>query len=345
MVHQINPGLARLYSENLTRQYGYKSPTVLADLTDGQHRVLDLLELGISDSQLTLLPKMANAKEAEVGDLLSRLGGVLRQTKSHFPELSDEHVQSRFKEILRLFASTSADPIEALKARGRARVFINELSPFGLLLARGLAAAGVGTILSDDQVRVSLKDLGPLGFSSADLGKPRVTAARDDLAGQIAIQHHSRVTSGYDSVDFALLSATDVLNPRVYQRWLSRDIPHLLIKFDEAGVEISHLVVPGITPCLGCLDFAKAKSSNQWHVIATQLDYLERDFSDSASSLFGASIALSRILNRIDLPFPRAELFALRLDRSSGVTQLQIEGTNCGCHQMEMNSEGPRSSE
>lgn len=345
MVHQVNPGLARLYSENLTRQYGYKNPTVLADLTAGQHRALDLLELGVSDNQLILLPQMASAERSEVSDLLSRLGGALRKTKSHFPELSDEHVQSRFKEILRLFASTSVDPMEAMKARSRARIFINELSPFGLLLARGLAAAGVGTILSDDQVRVGSADLGPLGFRAEDIGKPRVTAARDDLAGQIAIQHHSRITSGYDKVDFALLSATDVLNPRVYQRWLSRDIPHLLVTFDEAGVEISHLVIPGITPCLGCLDLAKAQSSTQWHALATQLDYLERDFTDSASSLFGASIALTRTLERIDLPFPDTKNFALRMDRSAGVTELKVEGTNCGCRQMEMNSEGPRSSE
>ena len=345
MVHQINPGLARLYSENLTRQYGYRNPTVLADLTDGQHRALDLLELGVSDSQMHLLPKMATAGKSEISDLLSRLGGVLRQTTSHFPELSDEHVQSRFKEILRLFASTTVDPIEALKARNRARIFINELSPFGLLLARGLAAAGVGTILSDDQVRVGSKDLGPLGFRAADLGKPRVTAARDGLEGQIAIQHHSRVTSGYDNVDFALLSATDVLNPRVYQRWLSRDIPHLLVKFDEAGVEISHLVIPGITPCLGCLELAKAQSSKHWHFLATQLDYLERDFTDSASSLFGASIALTRTLDRIDQPFPSSKPFAMRLDRSTGVAELKVESANCGCRQMEMNSEGPRSSE
>lgn len=331
MVHQINPGLARLYSENLTRQYGYKSPTVLSGLTDGQHRALDLLELGVSDNQLNLLPRMASADATEIQDLIARLGGVLRRTQSHFPELSDQHVQLRFKEILRLFASTSIDPIEAMKNRSRARIFMNKLSPFGLVLAKGLAAAGIGVILSDDQVRVSSQDLGPLGFRSEDLGKPRVTASRDELSGQINIQHHSRITSGFDTVDVALLIATDVLNPTVYQRWLSRDIPHLLVNFDEAGVEVSHLVVPGITPCLGCLELTKAQSSDKWHVFATQLDYLDRDFSDAASTLFGASIALTRTLERIDVPFPSSKLTALRLDRTTGVRELQVESVNCGC--------------
>jgi hypothetical protein len=331
MVRQINPGLARLYLDSKTRQYGYRNPLVLTDLSPGAQRTLDFLEQGIADQQLSLLPKMANANPTEVNDLVDRLGGYLRQTSSMFPELDQAQVQTRFREILRLFASTSLDPAQALKSRKRARVFLSALSPFGFTLARAMAAAGVGTLITDDQKRVADSDLGPLGFPFSVLGKPRATAARDLLLGEIEIQHHSRITPSYDRMDVAILIGSDVLSPRIYQRWLSRDIPHIRVIFDEGGVEISHLVIPGITPCLGCLELARLRENDSWQSVATQLDYLERDLADSASSLFGASIALTRTLERIDDPLPKAAVNTIRFDRSSGVCELQLNQENCGC--------------
>ncbi len=331
MVRQINPGLARLYLDSKTRQYGYRNPLVLTDLSPGAQRALDYLEQGIADQQLSLLPKMAGANPAEVNDLVKRLGGYLRQTSSMLPELDQAQVQARFREILRLFASTTLDPAQALKSRSQARVFLSNLSPFGFTLARAMAAAGIGKLITDDQKRVAEIDFGPLGFPSSVLGRPRATAARDLLLGEIELQHHSRITASYDRMDVAILIGNDVLNPRVYQRWLSRDVPHLQVIFDEGGVEISHLVIPGMTPCLGCIEISRLKKDVSWHAVATQLDYLERDLADSASSLFGASIALSRALERIDNPLPQAPSNIIRFERKSGVSELELTAENCGC--------------
>lgn len=331
MVRQINPGLARLFLDSKTRQYGYRNPLILSDLSPGAQRALDFLEQGIADQQLGLLPKMASANPAEVDDLVQRLGGYLRQTSSLLPELDQAQVQARFREILRLFASTSLDPAQALKNRGKARVFLSNLSPFGFTLARAMAAAGIGTLITDDQKRVSESDFGPLGFPASVLGRPRATAARDLLTGEIEIQHHSRITSSFDRMDIAILIGSDVLNPRTYQRWLSRDIPHLQVIFDEGGVEISHLVIPGITPCLGCIEVSRLRRDASWQAVATQLDYLERDLADSASSLFGASIALTRTLERIDNPLPLSATNLIRFERGAGVSELELTAENCGC--------------
>ena len=331
MVRQINPGLARLYLDSNSRQYGYNAALVIQDLSPGAQRALDYLEQGISDTQIDLLPKMASADPLEVSDLVKRLGGYLRQTSSMSPELDPSHVESRFREILRLFAATDLDPAAALKNRKISKVFLTELSPFGFTLARAMAAAGIGMIITDDQVRVSPRDFGALGYPALSQGKPRATAARDLLQGEIEIQHHSRITAAYDRMDIAILIGTDVLNPRIYQRWLSRDVPHLRVIFDEEGVEISHLVIPGITPCLGCIELSRLRQNPNWQSVATQLDYLERDLSDSASSLFGASVALARMLERLDNPLAVSPLKSVRFERRSGASELEVAHENCGC--------------
>jgi molybdopterin/thiamine biosynthesis adenylyltransferase len=332
MVRQINPGLARLYKANLGRQYGYQEEKLSLDfLSSGQHRALDLLEQGVADHQIELLPKMANAPQNEVDQLLARLGGVLRTTSSFLPEFSELEVQARFSEILRLYASSELDPASAMKARHRSRVFVDTMAPIGLTLSRGLAAAGVGAILTDDQARIQNTDLGALGYPAESLGEPRASRAKQMLAEQVSIQQHNRITRSLDKVDVVVLCTTDVLNPKASQRWLSRDIPHLMIRFDELGVEVSHLVIPGITPCLNCVELNRLQSDQNWTEVATQLDYLDRDLGDAGSILFASSIALGRILKRIDQPLIEEPLTSIRLDFGKSVSEFQIAHSACGC--------------
>jgi hypothetical protein len=331
MVHQINPGLARLYLESNIRQYGYQNPLVLAGLTEPQNRVLDLLELGISDNQLDRLPQLAKADPEQTRELLDRLGSALRRSSSYLPEFAQEQIDQRFSEILRLFAITDLDPAEALKRRKSSRVFVSQISRFGLQLCRGLAAAGIGTVLTEDQKRVSKFEIGPLGFPETALGQPRSQEAKSLLKEQLLLQSHSRVTNALNLVDVAVLVTTDVANPDSYQRWMARDIPHLLVTFTEEGVEVSHLVIPGITPCLGCLEVAKMAADSNWVSIATQLDYLERDLSDSTSLLFGVSLALGKTLARID-QLDQGSLVASKLDRKTMQPyQIEVADFNCGC--------------
>lgn len=332
MVRQINPGLARLYKINLDRQYGYQENKItLESLSAGQHRALDLLERGIAENQTAMLPKMASASSSEVDQLLRRLGPILRSTGSFLPEFTALEVQARFSEILRLYASSELDPASAMKARRGSRVFIDAMAPIGLTLARGLGAAGVGHILTDDQIRIRPSDVGALGYAPDAVGESRAARAKLMLSGEVGIQQHSRITKSLDLVDVAILCTTDVLNPKISQRWLSRDIPHLMIRFDESGVEISHLVIPGITPCLNCVELHRLRSDQNWTEVATQLDYLDRDLGDAGSILFASSIALSRTLKRIDQPLTEQPLTSIRLEFGKSVSELKVLHSACGC--------------
>lgn len=331
MVRQINPGLARLYTKS-DRSYGYQNGVELAGLSSGQERALDFLETGISDSQLDLLPKMSKATPQEVRDLIQRLGPMLRTTSSFYPEFSERDVQSRFSEILRLFTASEQDPAQVLKQRRASRIFLTSIDSFGLILARACAAAALGTIITDDQTRIAQSDLGALGFSQADLGVPRAVAAKQMLDREIEIQMHSRVSASFDRIQVAIITGTDVINPKLYQRWLSRDIPHLAVTFDESGVVISHLVIPGVTPCLGCVELERAKQDPSWLAKAIQLDFLDRDLADANSKLFAASVALARTLRKIDHPLEQLDTRGIRLRSSDqAVFECELTTRNCGC--------------
>ncbi len=53
--------------------------------------------------------------------------------------------------------------------------------------------------------------------------------------------------------------------------WMRRDIPHLVVLADDAGVRVGPLVEPGSGPCIRCLDLARRDADAAWPVIAAQL--------------------------------------------------------------------------
>lgn len=330
MVRQINPSLARLWTSDSSRQYGTQGKLRLENLSEAELRVLDYLEHGVTESQFPNLAKLTKSKPAQVASLLERLGPLLTKTSAFVSELSGLDVERHFTEIMRLFLMEHEDPAAALAKRASSKVFVSSLGRTGLTILRGLAASGIGTVFTADQKQVTKADTLDLGYPIHLIGKQRVQAAKT-LALETRLELHSRMTQSYDRADMAILINSDVTPPASYAAFMSRDVPHLAIVFSESSVALSHLVLPGITPCLACLELERLRADENWARVAPQLTQLDRDLSDSSLSLFAASIAISQTLNLIDgFDFDSKNLMT-KMDREASVYQLATPSTNCGC--------------
>ena len=330
VVRQINPGLARLWIDDTTRQYGANSEVVLANLSNAQFRALDYLETGISDNQLPLLPKMASADTDVTNGLLERLGPLLSRTSSFMPTFTENEISRRFSEIMRLYLIGLDDPAETMRARKSLRVFLSKLDRTGLTLLKTLNASAITNVFTNDHSKVLPGDTLEMGYPQSLLGTQRVRAAKS-IADELSIQLHSRVSTAFDQTDLAILVCHDIIHPADYQPWLSRDVPHLAICFDESGVQISHIVIPGVTPCLGCIELHRINNVPNWIKIATQLTSLDRDLADSALMLFSGGIALSKSLNYLDGLKNQEPLDMIRLERSGDVVTSKANWSECGC--------------
>ncbi|MCF8529459.1 MAG: hypothetical protein K9G13_06110 [Aquiluna sp.] len=332
MVRQINPSLARLWINN-TRHFGYPNPYAVTTETPASQLALEYLEAGLSNNQFAILPKLVGGTDQKIGDLVGRLSSILVTTSSFLPELEQAEVERRFSEILRLFAIGSTDPAEALRKRSAARVFVSKLDRTGMVLLEALSAAGIGLVFTQDSQRVGPSDTLNLGHPESSLGKTRISSAREVLGAGTKTQLHSRVSGVFDLTDVAIILGTDVVNPIEYQTWMARDVPHLAITFDESGVEISQLVIPGLTPCLSCLNLERLAADPNWSAIAPQLSLVDRDLSDSASLLFATGVALTSVLTQIDLGNWQEQANRIvRLDRKTGaVLTRQVGNPTCGC--------------
>lgn len=329
MVRQINPALARLYSAELVRTYGVNPPRPITIDSPGQQRALEILEEGLTDNQFDRLPELAATTQLEVTKLLSRLGDLVTHSTGLGSELSQKDVDQRFAELMRLFLVTGTDPIALLRQRSRCEIFIEAMDKTGVTLLRGFSNAGVRRFHTMDQQRISIADTGAIGYPDTLMGSSRAQGARQ-LITDVDVVQHSRVSATMERITVAILMANDVIKPESYQLWLSRDIPHIAILFTESGVWVSHLVLPGVTPCLGCVEIAKSQADSSWIATATQLSLMERDFADAASLYFAVSTAIPAVLSQIDGVASESKIF--ELDRQSmTISVLDLPKTNCGC--------------
>lgn len=310
MAVRINPAKILLWRNTTDVQLGITDPVVLENVTAAQERLLSLLERGVADE----------AVSNQDSDLIARLApALLGNTKIVKPSLSGDFVRGAFAELIRASFATNLDGIAVLEHRSKMTIQLDSLGLGGVLLTLGLAAAGVGRILTSDRSQVTEHDLGPLGYPNEALGQTRIKALCEILQarpGQTLVQDFESQTPAKRRVQMTIVTGQNALMPSTYRELVKTKSPHLAVLFGSEWVSVSPKLAG--RPCLGCLDRHSTDANPLWPTLASQLigrvDYLE----DARSALFAASMAIGEILRAIDTPLEEAEFVGHRLKVSSG---------------------------
>jgi bacteriocin biosynthesis cyclodehydratase domain-containing protein len=109
--------------------------------------------------------------------------------------------------------------------------------------------------------------------------RPRLRVAlHDDHLGRPLARAIGHVLTGLgvpslDAADPDLLIVVSCGEPRrsVFDRARREGIAHLLVVLDEDRVRVGPLVVPGVTPCLTCLDLNRTDWDPAWPALLPQL--------------------------------------------------------------------------
>lgn len=310
MAVRINPSHILLWRNPTDLQIGLADPVILENVTPEQERLLSLLERGVADEAVV----------REDRDLIDRLAPVLLgNAKITKPTLSGDFVRGAFAELIRASYATNLDGIAVLERRAKIGVRIDSLGLGGVLVTLGLAAAGVGRVLTSDHSRVGEHDLGPLGYPSDALNLKRVEALTEILRsrpGQTLLQDFDSLTPAKRRHSLTIITAQNAVLPASYRDLLRAGAPHLAVLFGTDWVSVSPKIIG--RPCLGCLDLHGTESNPLWPILASQLvgraDYLE----DARSALFAASMVVGEVLRAIDSPDQESDFVGHRLQVASG---------------------------
>ncbi|MEZ0448488.1 thiamine biosynthesis protein ThiF [Cellulomonas sp. ICMP 17802] len=209
--------------------------------------------------------------------------------------------------VLRGPAAVDADVGDLLRAdaygpglvRERAErvVGVLGLGPTGLGIAVGLAAAGVGTVLVDDERPVRTVDVGVCGYRWSDVG-----SAREHVAARLLRDVAPHVSTASDRVpDVVVLVEDRVADPVRGPVLVTGGTAHLSVVVREADVLVGPLVVPGAGPCLRCLDLHRTDADAAWPALCTQLR-ADRSAArePGAVAAVSAGLGAAAVLARLD---------------------------------------------
>jgi hypothetical protein len=340
---KINPNQTPLWRDLKSLQIGAgQNKVIFNSLSPAQERLIAALYRGIADKQLPNILNDLGLPDRDGERFVNALGPLLLETTAPaVAPLSEDFIAGAFAEIIRASLIRSADGATVLLERGLRTVHIDDLSGAGLMLTLGLAAAGVGRVVTHDQSKVETRDLGPNAYPSQLLGKPKIEAVRALLASSPnpmkMVAGHKLTPRNLESIDCAALIAQQAIEPRRYVQWLNRDVPHLALTFDSDHASVSPLIVPGRGPCLFCLEQARIEADPAWPVVLSQLVTNTNRLDDAASRLFCSGLAVQKILTHLDdcggFQQTKQELVGYQLDHSTGsVTEFTWgEHSACSC--------------
>jgi bacteriocin biosynthesis cyclodehydratase domain-containing protein len=236
----------------------------------GQRSFLERLQEGYaSEADLSAALDEQGGSGADAGTLLAQLEDLALVEREPQHDLLSQQARERYDRQLIYFSDTAGPDASAelMQARlGEASVLILGCGGLGSWTASGLASAGVGSLTLVDDDRVELSNLNrQILFREADVGRPKVEAAREALLasnGRLKLTAVARRIGGAEDLN-GLVAGVDLLictadwPPYELPRWVNEACLQARVPYLSAGQLVPHvrlgpLVVPGQTACLEC---------------------------------------------------------------------------------------------
>ena len=276
---RINPGIHVLEVSPGARQLGIGSGSLLLrNLQDADIAFLGALRQGVPDGAEAATAAGLSLPPDRAASLLQVLGPVLvpqEGTADPIPSLRSERL---LPDAQRLSSAYRVNGEESIRRRAAAVVSVDGLGRAGALVARTLASAGVGTLLLTDPGVVAPTDVGTT-YAMTDIGMNRAAAVkrhlfRVDPTLQVLAMAAGRNRQVPRAVDLAVTIRAVGAGPgRPGRQPAESDdgSPRLVLTTQEGGWDIGPLVVPGVTPCLECLDRHRADTDPGWYAAVEAL--------------------------------------------------------------------------
>lgn len=349
---RINPALRVIEHSNTSIQIGLgASGAVVEGLLEPELRLLKALRIGVADSKVESTAAALGVHRHRLGQLLCSLEGFLIDDAT-YGKLSEQGFRSErnLTERMAILARYQQSSPPIMERRDAAVIHIVGLGRLGTNLALLLAHAGVGTLLLEDDAAVSARDVGPTGFTTADIGLSRsATVRRLTLAASPATRTHVVREGGVGGpdascVDLAVVVTSDAVSPALAARFMNTGRAHLFVLLREQDATLGPLVIPGETACAECVELHRSDNDPLWQRACQQLSEasgnallwnpvpLRLENASQAMAIAGTATAQALLLiDGVNRPSVWSAVMTLHEDNSRWTLQEYGVHPACGC--------------
>jgi bacteriocin biosynthesis cyclodehydratase domain-containing protein len=335
----LKPALRRLWRDSSTLQLGVdpRHAVVVSGVGPADRELLRLLD-GSRDIGAAIEEARRRGQSFDRGaalvDLLADAGVLDDAELGGVPVAAQPGRLTPDQLSLSLCHPGPGAASRALAARRSSTVEVLGGGRVGATLAALLAAAGVGRVVVDDPALLRPADLAPGGVRNTGVHHRRGDAANAVVSTLRITEPAAGAANGGRSV-VVLSPVGGVLEPE----WLTRvgRRAHLLVMVRETSALIGPLVLPGASPCLRCVELARADRDPAWPVLAAQLVAEKRAVEpcDVALASAAAALAAMHLLSWIDDPDAASPLAGGTLELGLGDLSLRRRTVaahpECGC--------------
>jgi hypothetical protein len=335
---RLKDGFTVLWREQGAVQIGTdpRCGVVLQGLSDDEQALLDLLPDHPLLDDLVRAGRGRQIGEQRVRDLVTTLveaGVLLPDGVGRMDRPGPRHPAAGRIADVAYWARLrhDGDGRAVLERRSTQCVGVLGVDRLGMLVASGLAAAGVGTVLLSDPAPVLPADVAPGAFAPADVGRPREEAGAAALRAAVAGVRTS--ARGAARPDVCVLVEHGVASPVLARPLVQEDLVHLSVVVRDVDVVVGPLVAPGHGPCLRCLDLHRCDADERWPAIATQVAACPAPGVETLVGMLAAALAVGQVLAHLDGRWPVVRSGTLEVTAVEAVPRLRIWASHpdCGC--------------
>lgn len=261
----LKPALRRLARGAGTVQLGLhpRHAVVVAGLDRAEIGLLDLLDGTRDDEGIAAAAQQLGVSAERARQLVTALARAGALDDAAPPTGPDAAGRAALLPDLLSLSLLHPDPGAAaavLARRRRAAVTVHGAGRVGATVATLLAASGVGRVDPVDRGPVRTTDVSPAGIPAVAAGsRGEALRARLRRTPEPAAATALAVVAPVGSV-----AAPETLAA-------VRELPHLLVAVRETSAVVGPFVQPGRTPCVRCVELARADRDPGWPALAAQL--------------------------------------------------------------------------
>lgn len=306
---RLNPGLTliRLAPDTVQIGSGTRS-TQLSGCTPPMLAFLDRLAAGIEDDREPEAVRSCGLDPAEARTLVATLAGFLHRQASTAPA-GPGHAADVLAQDVATALAVEAGPVDSLERAGqvmdrrrRTGVQVVGLGRTGAVVARALAAAGIGRLALWDRAEVGVGDLGT-GYLPADLGRIRpVALARriDDVGLDPVILPLTTPARPGPGGDVTVLVTRGAVDLEAVALARAADHPLLSVVVRDDDVLVGPWCAPGAAGCPQCWDLAAAAADPLRSTRTDALLAAQAGREDVTLATAAGSLAARQVLRWVD---------------------------------------------